>query len=556
MSADILTAYHKAKRDPGYIFAALICLLFIMTRYFFADFHENEWAYTVGPIRMAIPSFLSADPFIGGITSTFLLYNTLASPFYHVFGYLQATLICRVLIWIFQIWALARLARTLGITWWGLIMLFVVWLNVEQSLVAGEWIIKIASPKPVSYGFVFLALDSLLRRKLLRSGVYSGLAISFHVAVGMWSAVALICTVVITRKEYVSIKELLSFVTAIVLLSLPGLIAPLTNVLSGFSTAGTGASASEVARISVLLANPFHLDPDYFITGLEYLKVIVFFFLTLFLLNKFVEKQKAGIMIAFIACLFFIFGIGLVARRLEWYSFLQYYPFRVFDALLPLIFWIGFVLLFQRVFFTIKKNRLLLFLLVPVVIGVSNYLIDMCEPTPRHGNSLKSFTTALLRTEPRLTAFHLKERVKEWGEVLFSTKREDAFICNDLKQIELWIKENTPRNSIFITVPWDYAFYSFSLKAERSEFVSFKYVPPDKNILIWKERMEALNKGQFHEAGFNMLKELKQNYPKLNEYDLHTIKQRYGADYFVTLSEVRLNLPLVHENDSYRLYKL
>lgn len=551
-----MTVNQKANTDHEYIFAGLICLLFVMTRYFFADFHENEWAYTVGPIKMANPSFLPVDPFVGSITSTFFLYNSLASPFYHVFGFLPATLICRVLIWIFQIWALTRLARTLGITWWGLIVLFVVWLNVEQTLVAGEWIIKIASSKPVSYGFVFLALDSLLKQKLLRSGVFSGLAISFHVAVGLWSAVALVCTIVITQKKYISVKELLSFVTAIVLLSLPGLIPPFTNALFGSSTAGAGVSASEVAKISVLLVNPFHLDPDYFITGLEYLKVIVFFFLTLFSLYKLLGKQQSRIMIVFIACLFVIFGLGTIARRLEWYSFLQYYPFRVFDALLPLIFWIGFVLLFQKVFFAMKKNQIFLFLLVPVVIGAANYLIDMCEPTPRYDNSPKSFTTALLHTEPRLTAFHLKGKVKEWEEVLFSKKREDNFICNDLKQIELWIKENTPRNSVFITIPWDYAFYSFSLKAERSEFVSFKYAPPDENLLIWKERMEALNKGQFHEVGFDMLKELKKNYPKLNEDDLHRMKQRYGADYFVTLSEVSLNLPLVHENDSYRLYKL
>ena len=556
MSANPITAHHRAKTEPGYFFAGMICLLFVMTRYFFADFHENEWAYTVGPIKIANPSFLPADPFMGDITSTFFIYNSLASPLYHVFSFLTATLICRVLIWIFQIWALSRLARTLGITWWGLILLFVVWLNVEQTLVAGEWIIKIASPKPVSYGFVFLALDSLLRQKILRSGVFSGLAISFHVAVGVWSAVALICTIVITQKKDISVKEWLSFVTAIVLLSLPGLITPLTNASFGFSMAGTGVSASEVAKISVLLANPFHLDPDYFITGLEYLKVTVFFFLALFFLYKFIEKQKSRIMMVFISCLFIIFGFGIIARRLEWFSFLQYYPFRVFDALLPLIFWMGFVLFFQKVLFSMKRNKILLFLLVPVVIGASNYLIDMCEPATGDNNSPKSVITAMLHTEPKLTAFHLRKRVKEWEEVLFSKKREDGFICNDLKQIELWIKENTPRNSVFITIPWDYAFYSFSLKAERSEFVSFKYVPPDKNILIWKERMEALNKGQFHQVGFNMLNELKKNYPKLNEDDLHRIKQQYGADYFVTLSEVSLNLPLVHENDSYRLYKL
>jgi hypothetical protein len=111
-------------------------------------------------------------------------------------------------------------------------------------------------------------------------------------------------------------------------------------------------------------------------------------------------------------------------------------------------------------------------------------------------------------------------------------------------------------NSLFITPPWDWHLYSFTLKAERPEFVSFKYVPANGNILSWKGRMEILNRGQFHTVGFGILKELREHYPDLKEDELVRIKEKYGTDYILTSSTTRFNLPLIHENNSYRLYRL
>jgi len=535
----------KTKMQPEYLVAGVICLLFVMTRFFFADFYENEWAYTAGPIKMLHPSFLTGDPFISGITSTFLLYNVLAAPFYFLFNYLPATLICRILIWCFQIWALLKLAKTLGLTWWGCVLLFVIWLDVEQTLVAGEWIIKCATAKPVSYGFVFLSLDNLLRGRLKRSGIFSGLAISFHVLVGLWSTAAIVSTIVLTRKGG---REVLSFCMAAFLWALPGLAPALYNAFFNAST--MGSSAADVARVSVLMANPFHLDPNYFITAWEYLKVAVVFLLTIVFLKNLVVKEKALPLIVFISCLFVFFVSGIAARYGEWYLFLQYYPFRVFDAFLPLSFWMGFVLLFQEIFYRFPRRGVLLFLAVPLLIGGVNYLIDRCDSEPRYGFSLRSFTTCMLRTEPRLTAYNVKERYGQWNAFI----RSDSL--DDLKQIEVWIKEHTPMNSLFITPPWDWHFYSFTLKAERPEFVSFKYVPANGNILRWKGRMEILNRGQFHEMGFGILKELREHYPDLKEDELVRIKEKYGPDYILTSSTTRFNLPLIHENNSYRLYRL
>jgi hypothetical protein len=530
-----------------YRIAGLICVAFIATRYFFPDFYDNEWAYTLGPIHMANAGFLAHDPFIRGISSTFDVYNILVSPLYLFLSSLSATLACRVCIWAFEVWTLMRLSKTIGLSWWAFILLFVLWLDVEQTLVAGEWIIECATAKPVAYGFVFLALDSLLKGKLKLSGLFSGIALSFHVAVGFWSAVALFTTILITRYGKAQVRQIVWFCVAALVFSLPGLLPALRSFLQGQAAGRAVLSGSEVARLSVLVANPFHLDPRFFITGLEYVKVGLYLIVTLMLIKFLFSKEEGRIFSIFILALSGIFISGLIARSLQWYSFLQYYPFRVFDAFLPLSFWMAVSLLIQKYFYKLEKGKIGLFLMIPVLIGVVNYLNDRCEPKPSYSATLQSFTSALLHTEPRLTAYNMRERGREWYEKVFARKR------SDLEDMENFIKRNTPADSIFITPPDT---YSFSLKAERAEFVSLKYVPVNGGISDWKRRLEILNGGPLHGVGFEIPTEVRDNFQKLTKDELISIKRRFGADYILTTAAASLDLQMVYENRAFALYKL
>ena len=353
-------AQKRLTPNSHYVISGAICFLFVATRYFFPDYYDNEWAYTLGPIRIVNPNFLINDSFIGGISSTFSVYNIIVSPLYLFLSYLNATLVCRLSIWAFQIWALLRLSRTVGLSWWASVLLFVLWLDVEQTLVAGEWIIECATAKPVAYGFVFLALDSLLKEKLKLSGVFCGLAISFHLAVGIWSALALSAAILMTRYKNMERKEILLFCGSGAMLSLPGLLPALKNMLRAGPEVNIISSGAEAAKVSVLVANPFHLDPAYFMSGLEHLKVVLFFIITLILLRHLLSEGTARIFTAFIVFLFAVFVAGFVARYFEGYSFLQYYPFRVMDAFLPLSFWMGVTLLFQKVFYKLQKKKIAL----------------------------------------------------------------------------------------------------------------------------------------------------------------------------------------------------
>jgi hypothetical protein len=533
--------------DNKYLIAAVICLLMVVIRYFVANFCDNEWVYSIGPIKIIDKSFLSSDPFMHQYNPFFLVYDSITSPFYYIFDYLTATLIVRVLIWIFQIWALTKLSKTVGISWWGVILLFALWLNVEQTLAAGEWIIGSASAKPVAYGFFFLAMNSLLRRRFLESGAYSGVAISFHVVVGIWAAAAIFCAILITQSKTGERKKLLAFCAVASMMALPGLMPAWREAMAGTAQLAPSIAASEIARLSVVWANPFHLDPYYFLSPPEYVKVALFFCCSIIMLYFFLPREKAFPMIIVLGILCLFFMGGLIARRIEWYEVLKYYPFRVADAMIPLSFWMGFVLMFQKMFSRIGKKGMLLVLSVPFIIGSTTYVNDRFEPKHSYNLTLRGFEQAMLKTEPRLTAYWIRERSKEWRDFILGRK------MTDLEAAEEWIKEHTPKDSVFITPPWE---FSFALKAQRAEFVSFKWIPVNYHILEWKRRMELLNRGNFNSVGWGILRELMKHYPQLTREELRSIKGEYRADYFLTSSKKRLHLETIYENNTFRLYKL
>lgn len=526
--------------------AIAACLVFVASRYFYPDFLDNEFIYSLTPIKLLNPGFLPRDQFLDRVYPFFLYFDGLTAPLYALLGYLPAVLLLRLLIWWFQVWALSRLARTLGLKWWGFALLFVLWMNVEQTLVAGDWIIRSANSKPVAYGFVFLALDSLLNGRHRAAGIFGGLATVMHVIVGFWANAALFLALALTGPRLGRLARLKQYLVPAGIVSAVGLLPPLYGeVLNGGQKLAEGSSF-EIARWSVLLANPFHLDPDHFMTGYETVKVAVFFTVTLLALRYLVKPgiSRAMAWFAGFLCLFFV--SGLVARRLEWYWYLKYYPFRLADSFVPLFFWMTFVLAFQGAAQRLGRRGILLVFTVPLTIGVANYLVDRCEDQPGYELSLASFTKAMLWTEPRMTLSHLKEKVVDWRRFLGDAQPDDA------EEMYRWIRGNTPENALFISLPWD---MSFSLKARRSEFVAIK-PPPNARIYDWMKKISLVNGGPLQTVGFAVYAELKKNYPRLTGEEVGKIASDNNVDFFLTNAEKAYDFPLVHSNATLRLYDL
>lgn len=537
--------------NKKYLIAVGACLLFIMARYFRADFFDNEWIYSLNPIKILHPDFLKNDFYLDRIYPYFLFFDSLTAPLYYFLDYLDAVLLLRILIWTFQLWALARLARTMGITWWGYIVLVVVWINVEQTLAAGAWIILSANSKPVAYGFMFLALDSLLNNRVKQSGIFAGLSAAMHVIVGFWLCAALSFTLVAMQRYRQNIKEIVGFCVFAVIFALPGIIPPFYGEFKNLLDPSYAATAAEVAKINVLFANPFHMDSNHFMTALEPLKVAVFFIAAIWMMWALPPKEQSKKLAYFTGWICIFFLTGVIGRWLELYGYLKYFPYRLADAFVPLSFWMGFVLVFQKIVNRYQRHKwamAALIMAIPFTIGFSNYAINLCEPAESRAYELSpaSFISAMLNTAPRRTAYNLRERLEEW-KIFFARKDRD-----DLESMERWIRENTPNGSIFIRPPWE---PSFSIKAQRADFVSIKPYPGPK-VIEYVERIQLLNRGEFESVGHQVYFELMRNYPHLTQEEIERITCEYGADYFLTSSKTTFDFDIVHQNSTYILYKV
>ena len=535
------------KIDRKYLFSGIVCLLFIMSRFFLPEFLDNENIYAIHPLKLLDPEYLKNDLFMGGISYFTIVFSVACLPFFAVFDPLIAVMMIRVLIWAFQIWALLKLTKTLGLTWWSFIIFIVLFINIPTRL-AGEWIIGSAASKPVSYAFVFLSLDALLKNEIRKAGIFSGAAVSLHILAGGWSALAIFITILINSWQKKRLKDVINFGISSFMLSIPGLLPAVLRVLGVIGEknlpGNTPLPIENTSKILVTFANPFHLDPTYFIQGLEVIKVIVIFAAPIILYKLFLKKEYASLMNKFLIIIMLFFLMGIIARKFEFYQFTQYYPFRVADGLLPLNLWIGFALMIQTVFANLKYKKILAFSLIPIIMMTCNYLIDIGEPIQKY----KTFKKLLKHTEPRETPYRIKDTLERLYNK-FIEKKFDGF-----EDMANWIKSNTPRDSIFITPPIE---YSFALIAQRAQIVTYKCVPVSKKILLWRQRMEDVNGGKFiqEEKGW-MYKELEKNYPKLEEHKIRAMKKKYGADYIMTTNNGYKGFEIVYRNKIYTLYKI
>lgn len=514
-----------------------LALAYLLTRLASPSFIDNEMAYSIGPMVVAHPGFLRAQPMLAEMAPISFVYNVLVAPFFWALGAFWGTLICRVLIVAFQLWALGRLTRALGLAPWAMLAALVLWFGSEQSLAAGELVIAGAATKPIAWGFVFLALTALVREDWRWLPVWAGLATCFHVLVGGWTTLGLFAVLLLLRRNVLGWRGLLRFGVIAGVLGLPALLPGILSL-----NAADPAVAREAAGISVRFANPFHQDPAFFLSFLEGLKVLVIAVGAVLLSRRFPSAAARQLIPAFLGTLGAFFLGGLLARVVDADWILQYYPFRVADAMFPFFLWIGTALAFQQWY--ARRPQLLKLLLIPIGLGVWGWLIDQAEPSSRYRGT-RGFAEAMLKTEPRLTAYWIRTQTERWAARLQGKRTA-------WERVEDWARLNTRADAVFITPPWE---LDWPIVSERAAWISFKIIAPGPSLLRWKARFEALNGRPFDRPGFGLLKELRLTYPAITATRARALNQIGPAHYLVALQEVA-GLKLVHQEENYRVYAL
>ncbi len=338
---------------------------------------------------------------------------------------------------------------------------------------SGEWLVGGTESKVLSYGLAFLGLGLLMRQRPLTAAALMGLATAYHPLVGVWITLCL-CGVLVwwrlRRPDFRPSMRLASAAAGIWLLcSLPGLVPALLTLAEPVDE--YTRYAGDYLQVYYRLKH--HLDPMEF-AWWRYASYAVLLLTGLWGYRRWMAQQadeqqqrSARLLIGvllfslLVAAAGVLIGLrfGLPAEmplfklRLK---LLKFYPFRVFDVLVPLVF------------------------AVFVTAGFARMLWQRYRSERRIRSLLNTVTIVTLCV----------------GLVLPFSDRDSSRMSPAQKQAWLqacqWIRSNADPDALFLTPNRSWAFKWF---AQRAEYVTFKDCPQDASgIVEWNERLSGLRK--------------------------------------------------------------
>ncbi|MBI2641209.1 hypothetical protein HYW87_01270 [Candidatus Roizmanbacteria bacterium] len=131
--------------------------------------------------------------------------------------------------------------------------------------------------------------------------------------------------------------------------------------------------------------------------------------------------------------------------------------------------------------------------------------------------------------------------------------------------VEIWAKNNTPKNALFITPPYKWWFFTPEWRAisERSTVITlydqleFAFAP--QYLGRWKNRFKDIAPGALEQFDGNVFKSItitKEAFYSRTEEHFKQIAQKYGASYLLVEKPFRYDFPIVYENGEFTLYDL
>lgn len=435
---------------------------------------------------------------------------------------------------------------------------------------SGEWVIGGFESKVPAYGLALLGIAACIRNRTkpaisgyLLAGFFTGLAVAWHPVVGIWTAIAISMTEAwlwlrpdaADGNDVQGIASLLrrgvTFGLASMVFALPGLVPAFQMLLSSDVDLATKLEAKQI-QVFYRLAH--HLDPTRF-PGVSWwhtgaligvLSLTVFWVRRQNNLTDFGRSAKGNsvdaterlsrseaYLLKFLACTAIIAFIGIA---IGWHgepvmeldsrhwraALLQFYPFRLFDAFLPLT-----TAIFLSAIPIVQRKR------VPL-----NDPLDeerLVTSTKQRWNPFQSnsMTAAIM--------------IAICGAAAFATRPSSPSgyspkLFTEWKQACAWLKDNTAADAL-IFAPRE----SFALKlfAERAEYVSFKDCPQDAGgIVEWNRRLWKLHRWS------------KQSYMDkvFSKEELTKLHQQTGIDYIFTRRLGPFSVPPVWEGKSWKIY--
>ncbi len=373
---------------------------------------------------------------------------------------------------------------------------------------SGEWLIGGFESKVVAYSLVFWSIAAMLDRRVLTAAACGGAAISFHPIVGLWHLAAMVFAELVRFEVELSRwRRWLVATVLLVLVALPGLW-PAIEMLRA-----SNARTSVIANyIQVYYRLKHHLDPmDFGVANYVRYGTLGVGWLSLWWWRK---RHRNGSRddrwwMGYIVAAALFVGVGLVAgfgprpqpanllSEPHWRMMvLKFYPFRLFDLLLP----IAVAILLPRVF----RQR---WLWVLGAVGLAWAVIaTRVLPPP---NQLPAAMRA------------------DWRDA-----------CR-------WVAANTPADTVFHT-PFEAE--AFKWFAQRAEYVNLKDCPQDAaGVVEWNRRMRLITK--WSEKCFA-------GDETYSAEELRELVRQTGVRFAITRTRVRYDADLLYSNDTYKILRL
>ena len=425
---------------------------------------------------------------------------------------------------------------------------------------SGEWVVGGLEGKVLSYGFALWAtafwLDALQagsRRRYAMSGVFAGLGVAFHPVVGLWFCIAIALTEAamfpfrrvqsegVPRRSITAfILDGLSFTVAAFVVSLPGLL-PALRLLDPGDVSAIQINQANYVQVFWRLAH--HLDPSTFPPRAW----IHTFVLSCVCIVGTVSLRKLQTqstwspawrpcvyllaVSAIIAAVGTVVGwhSGLVRDMPDWQwraAVLKFYPFRLFDALLPIT-------------------------TALVVAGLVDVAVRRREPqhnaeavfpakTEAEGPNDRGLRSLAIAT---LVCACLMIGVAFWQRPLAPGSYNQKQFA-DWKSACDWIRRKTPPDALVFTPRESFAFKWF---AERAEYVCIKDCPQDAaGILEWDQRLWTIHgwaKKSFQDGRFD-------------DTDLERLRDQTGCNYVLTRRLGPFEAKPVFRNDTWQIYEI
>lgn len=490
----------------------------------------NEPHYLAKAKHYCDPAWCAGDFFLESADAHLVFFQTV--------GWLTRGLSLAQTAWIARMAALLLLAvgwcemasRIVPGRWASLWGAWLFLLTAAIGNLSGEWIVGGVEAKVFTYGLLFWGLALWWDGRPIPAAMCGGLAIAFHPVVGIWGLVCAGFAAVwpirrdrqgadgtSNRKRFFGERNTITrcVVPGAILVgcALPGLI-PALKLVVGVPE----GLAFQADYIHVFFRLRHHLDPMEFpLSGYVCYGLLLVVWLTArrWIASNRHERFLARVVVA--AAL--IAGVGLLIglgprppAKMPWYAarmtMLKFYPFRLFDVLLPI------------------SASLTAFELVTRRIRSS----DQPGRDRRLGWGVfgAAIVVALLLPAPNRHPSHMPPRQQaDW-----------LAACR-------FIRDNTPPDALVLTPPnesWAFKWY-----AQRAEYVSYKDCPQDAaGIVEWNRRL-------------NFIRDWAQRHYQDELYsadELRELHKQTGVTHVLAGHLGPFAVEPVYENRTYRVYRL